>query len=147
VCLALYSGEAAGHAVDAALTKQDFSAAHFEEYGRLLCASIESMRALVYTFYNHEWSFRKFIDKYPDLSADMTDCLMGKSAARLRAAPDRNGDLRRAAPVSRIRKTARRQPGWQHRQMNLRPPDIRERKAIEAYQLNALRALLAELPE
>jgi flavin-dependent dehydrogenase len=77
VCLALYSGEAAGHAVDAALTKRDFSAAHFEEYGRLLCQSIESMRALVYTFYNHEWSFRKFIDKYPDLSADMTDCLMG----------------------------------------------------------------------
>jgi phenylacetate-CoA ligase len=31
--------------------------------------------------------------------------------------------------------------------MNLRPPDIRERKAIESYQLNALRALLAELPD
>ena len=77
VCLALYSGEAAGHAVDSALADADFSAARFEEYGRLLCQSIESMRALVYTFYDHEFSFRKFIDKYPHLSPDMTDCLIG----------------------------------------------------------------------
>jgi flavin-dependent dehydrogenase len=77
VCLALYSGEAAGHAAHVALERNDVSAAHFEEYGRLLCESIESMRALVYTFYDHEFSFRKFINQYPDLSPDMTDCLMG----------------------------------------------------------------------
>jgi flavin-dependent dehydrogenase len=77
VCLALYSGEAAANAADAALTDGDFSAARFEDYGKLLCQSIESMRALVYTFYNPKFSFRRFIDQYPHLSPDMTDCLIG----------------------------------------------------------------------
>jgi flavin-dependent dehydrogenase len=77
VCLALYSGEAAANAVDEALKARDYSAERFEGYGKMLCQSIEAMRALVYTFYDHKFSFRKFIDKYPHLSPDMTDCLIG----------------------------------------------------------------------
>ena len=77
VFLALRSGELAADAVDGALTAGDVSAARFSEYGFEMCKGIEAMRKLVYTFYDLEFSFRKFIDHYPHLHGDVTDCLMG----------------------------------------------------------------------
>jgi len=77
VFLALRGGEMAAEAVDAALTAGDYSAERFGEYGAKLCAGVESMRKLVYTFYDHDYSFRSFLNKYPDFKGDMTDCLMG----------------------------------------------------------------------
>jgi flavin-dependent dehydrogenase len=77
VFLALRSGELAADAVDAALTAGDVSASRFSEYGVQMCKGIEAMRKLVYTFYDLEFSFRKFIDRYPHLHGDVTDCLMG----------------------------------------------------------------------
>lgn len=77
VFLALRSGELAANAVDAALTAGDVSASRFSEYGAQMCKGIEAMRKLVYTFYDLEFSFRKFIDRYPHLHGDVTDCLMG----------------------------------------------------------------------
>lgn len=77
VFLALRSGELAADAVDAALTAGDVSASRFSDYGVQMCKGIEAMRKLVYTFYDLEFSFRKFIDRYPNLHADLTDCLMG----------------------------------------------------------------------
>lgn len=35
------------------------------------------MRKLVYAFYDPEFSFKKVIDKYPELKDDITDCLSG----------------------------------------------------------------------
>ncbi len=35
------------------------------------------MRKLVYAFYEPNFSFKKVIDKYPDLAGDITDCLSG----------------------------------------------------------------------
>jgi len=78
VFLALRSGELAADVVDAALTDGDYSAARFDEYGREMCHGIESMRRLVYTFYDHDFSFRAFINKYPHFAGDLTECLMGK---------------------------------------------------------------------
>jgi flavin-dependent dehydrogenase len=77
VFVALRSGEMAADAVDAALRDGDFSAARFMDYGTQLCYGIESMRRLVYSFYDHAFSFRKFLDAYPDRKGDMNDCLMG----------------------------------------------------------------------
>ena len=77
VFLALRSGELAADVVDAALTEGDYSAARFAEYGEQMCCGIEAMRRLVYTFYDHAFSFRAFINKYPHLAGDLTDCLMG----------------------------------------------------------------------
>jgi flavin-dependent dehydrogenase len=77
VFLALRSGEMAAEAVDAALDAGDFSAAQFTEYGTQLCYGIESMRRLVYSFYDRAFSFRKFLDAYPNMMLDMNDCLMG----------------------------------------------------------------------
>jgi flavin-dependent dehydrogenase len=77
VLLALRSGELAADAADAALTDRDFSASRFTEYGAEFCNRIESMRRLVYAFYDHEFSFREFLKKYPHLKGDVTDCLIG----------------------------------------------------------------------
>jgi len=77
VFLALRSGEMAADAADAALTSGDFSAEQFRPYGTDLCRGIEAMRKLVYAFYDHAFSFRQFVNKYPHLKGDMTDCLIG----------------------------------------------------------------------
>ncbi len=77
VFIALRSGELAADAVDAALTAGDVSAERFREYGAQVAYGIESMRKLVYAFYNHQFSFRVFITEFPDLKGDMTDCLIG----------------------------------------------------------------------
>ncbi len=74
---ALWSGELAADAVHAALEKNDTSAAAFSEYGRRYCKGIESMRRLVYAFYDPEVNFGKFIRAYPHLQADLTDCIIG----------------------------------------------------------------------
>jgi hypothetical protein len=42
-----------------------------------MCKGIEAMRRLVYAFYDHEFSFRDFVRRFPDLTGDLTDCLMG----------------------------------------------------------------------
>jgi flavin-dependent dehydrogenase len=77
VMLALRSGELAADAADLALADGDFSAARFTEYGAEFCKRIESMRRLVYAFYDQQFSFREFLKKYPHLAGDVTDCLIG----------------------------------------------------------------------
>ena len=77
VFLALKSGEMAADAVSNAINNNDFSAGQFNDYGKELCKGIESMRALVYAFYNESFSFVELIKSYPDLRGDLTDCLIG----------------------------------------------------------------------
>jgi flavin-dependent dehydrogenase len=77
VMLALRSGELAADAANAALSDGDFSAERFTAYGAEFCKRIESMRRLVYAFYDHNFSFRDFIREYPHLAGDVTDCLIG----------------------------------------------------------------------
>lgn len=77
VFLALRGGELAAEYVDAALEAGDTSAARFAEYGERICQGVESMRKLVYAFYDHSFSFRELLRKYPGLQGDVTDCLIG----------------------------------------------------------------------
>jgi hypothetical protein len=63
--------------VDEALKAGDFSAKRFLPYGVKCCEGVESMRRMVYAFYNTVFSFREFLVEYPHLKGDMTDCLMG----------------------------------------------------------------------
>jgi flavin-dependent dehydrogenase len=77
VFLALRSGEMAAEAAHAALASGDVSAGRFAEYGRQLCHGIESMRRLVYAFYDLEFSFRVFVDHHPEMKGEITECLMG----------------------------------------------------------------------
>jgi flavin-dependent dehydrogenase len=77
VFLALKSGEMAADAVDAALANGDTSASAFAGYGDVLCGHIETMRRVVYAFYDPDFSFAKLIRKYPDLRPRLTDVLIG----------------------------------------------------------------------
>ena len=77
VFLALHSGVAAADAIDEALVAGDTSAARFAEYGEQMCRAVEAMRRLVYAFYDTDFSFRELFKKYPELRADVTDCLIG----------------------------------------------------------------------
>jgi flavin-dependent dehydrogenase len=77
VFLALKTGELAADAVDAALREGDVSAARFAGYGQTVCEAIERMRALVYAFYDPEFSFGRLIKANPDLRPVLTDCLIG----------------------------------------------------------------------
>lgn len=77
VYLALFSGVEAGDAVAAALASGDVSASQFDQYGRRLCSAIESMRSLVFAFYDTGFSFGDFIRANPELRHDLTECLIG----------------------------------------------------------------------
>ena len=57
VYLALRSGELAADAVHNALRTDDFSAEQFAAYADRMCREIESMRKLVYVFYDKSFSF------------------------------------------------------------------------------------------
>jgi len=75
--LALKSGVMAGDAVHEALKACDLSPARFAVYAAALRHGIENMRKLVYAFYEPDFSFKKVIDKYPEASGEITDCLSG----------------------------------------------------------------------
>ena len=77
VFLALRGGEAAAHAVDAALTQGRTDAAAFTEYGEWLCEGMEAMRALVHAFYDPDFSFGRAIREAPETRDRITDCLVG----------------------------------------------------------------------
>ena len=75
--LALKSGVMAAELVHEALKTRDFSPERFAPYATTLRQGIENMRKLVYAFYEPNFSFKKVIDKYPELAGDITDCLSG----------------------------------------------------------------------
>jgi flavin-dependent dehydrogenase len=82
VFLALKSGEMAADAADAALAVGDTSAARFAEYGERLCSAVENMRAVVYAFYDKNFSFAKLLRQYPEHRPMLTDCLIGDLVGR-----------------------------------------------------------------
>ena len=77
VFLALYSGVLAGESVVEAFRKDDLRAESFTDYSKKFRDGLEAMRALVYAFYDQDFSFKEFIKKYPHLHSDLTDCLIG----------------------------------------------------------------------
>lgn len=77
VMLALKSGVLAGDAVHAALQANDLSPERFADYGRMLRQGVESMRKLVYAFYDPNFSFKDVVMRYPEAGAELTDCLSG----------------------------------------------------------------------
>jgi flavin-dependent dehydrogenase len=77
VYLGMRGGELAADAVDAALAAGDVSAGRFAAYAQRMCDEVESMRKLVYAFYDTTFSFGKFIRLRPEFHGEMTDCLIG----------------------------------------------------------------------
>jgi flavin-dependent dehydrogenase len=77
VYLALRSGVLAGDAAHDALALGDVSSRAFESYSDRLCHEIESMRGLVFAFYDRAFSFGSLIKAHPELRSDLTECLIG----------------------------------------------------------------------
>ncbi len=82
VFLAFKSAEMAADAADAALGSGDTRAVAFADYGEKLCEHIETMRRIVYAFYDPDFSFGKLIRKHPDLRPKLTDLLIGNLEER-----------------------------------------------------------------
>ncbi len=77
VFLALKSGVHLADEIDAALKKGDLSASSFDNYGKKMQSSIETMRKIVYAFYDKEFSFGDLAKRGEHLRAALTDCLIG----------------------------------------------------------------------
>lgn len=78
VFLALKSAEMAADAADMALQKgQAVKAKDFEDYGECLCQAMETMRQVVYAFYDERFSFADLIKSNMHLRGTLTDCLIG----------------------------------------------------------------------
>ena len=77
VYLALKSGEMAADAIAAAFDKDDFSAAQLGGFGPELIRGMEAVRRMVYAFYSQDFSFGKFLKKYPECTQGVIDVLSG----------------------------------------------------------------------
>lgn len=77
VLLALKMAELAADAIHDAFQHDDFSAARLGQYQAKLDRGIESMRKLVYAFYNDGFSFSGFLRKYPDERVHIINLLIG----------------------------------------------------------------------
>lgn len=78
VFLALKSGEFAADALDVALRQPGpVNAEAFADYGERICQAIETMRKIVYAFYDPKFSFADLIRAHGDLRGQLTDCLIG----------------------------------------------------------------------
>ena len=77
VFLALKSGELAADSIHAGLASGDVSAAHFDEYYATQRRAVMSFRALVRAFYDLSFSFREFLQVYPQLHPLIVDTLVG----------------------------------------------------------------------
>ena len=77
VLLALKMAELAADSIHDAFNNNDFSAARLGQFQAKLDEGIESMRKLVYAFYNEGFSFAQFLQKYPDQRVNIITLLMG----------------------------------------------------------------------
>lgn len=77
VLLALKMAELAADAIHDAFNHDDFSAARLGQYQAKLDRGIESMRKLVYAFYNEGFSFSGFLRKYPEERVHIINLLIG----------------------------------------------------------------------
>ena len=75
--LALKSGEMAADAIVEAFRKNDFSAPQLGSFGPAFVKGMEAFRKLVYAFYTKEFSFARFLSKYPEHQRGIVDILSG----------------------------------------------------------------------
>jgi len=77
VLLALKMAELAADAIHDGFRHDDFSAARLGQFQSKLDRGIESMRKLVYAFYNDGFSFAQFLRKYPEHRVSIINLLIG----------------------------------------------------------------------
>ncbi len=77
VLLALKSGELAADAVNDALAAGDVSGTRLGAHGPRFLAGMEAMRKLVYAYYEQDFSFAKFLRRFPDQRIELIHLLVG----------------------------------------------------------------------
>jgi len=77
VLLGLKMAELAADAIHDAFDNNDFSAARLGQFQNKLDRGIESMRKLVYAFYSDDFSFSRFLQKYPEHRVNIINLLIG----------------------------------------------------------------------
>lgn len=77
VLLALKSGEFVGDTVADALDEGDLSASRLSAFAPRLLAGMSAFRKLVYAFYDKEFSFGRFLSKFPHHRRDVVSILVG----------------------------------------------------------------------
>jgi flavin-dependent dehydrogenase len=77
VLLALKMAELAADSIHDAFNNNDFSGARLGQFQAKLDRGIESMRKLVYAFYNEGFSFSQFLQKNPEQRKNIINLLMG----------------------------------------------------------------------
>ena len=77
VFLALTSGEWAADSALDALKHDDFSAARLGQHGPKYLAGMESMRRLVYAYYDPKFSFPRFLKQHPECRDTLVNLLVG----------------------------------------------------------------------
>lgn len=77
VYLALKSGEFAADAIHDSLERNDFSGERLSTWHRTYKDGVENFRKLVYSFYDEEFSFAKFLKQYPQYKNNLVDILIG----------------------------------------------------------------------
>src|SRR5215468_6547991 len=77
VLLALKMAELAADAIHDAFKHDDFSGERLGQFQPKLDQGIESMRKLVYAFYNEGFSFSQFLKKYPEQRGHVIHLLIG----------------------------------------------------------------------
>ncbi|WP_372370497.1 NAD(P)/FAD-dependent oxidoreductase [Candidatus Uabimicrobium sp. HlEnr_7] len=77
VFLAIKSAELAADTINEALATNDTSATRLRSFEQELVTGMESIKKLVYTFYDKGFSFAKFLKVYPQYQNTLIDILIG----------------------------------------------------------------------
>jgi flavin-dependent dehydrogenase len=75
--LALSSAELAADCVIDGLKHEDVSADRLGRFAGPLMQGVDVIRRLIHAFYDPKFSFKSFVDRYPDQKAQLIDCLVG----------------------------------------------------------------------
>jgi flavin-dependent dehydrogenase len=75
--LALGSAELAANCIEDALAANDVSAARLGAFEPALWDGVDSVRRLIHAFYDPNFSFRTFTERYPEHRRSLIDCLVG----------------------------------------------------------------------
>ena len=75
--LALASAELAAESASDALAADDVSATRLGQFEPDLAAGVEVIRRLIHAFYDPQFSFGAFVERFPAQRGALIDCLIG----------------------------------------------------------------------
>jgi flavin-dependent dehydrogenase len=86
--LALASAELAANCIHEALLARDVSKARLGRFEPQLWSGVEIIRRLIHAFYDPNFSFKKFVERFPEHRLALIDCLVGDVLKDMKAFTD-----------------------------------------------------------